>query len=545
MRLFFFLLVGAAPLLGQCTYSINPLTINVTANGGVNQVTVNTNSGQCAWQFSTNAPDWINLSAQGAVNNSVTAGGVLQVSVLASSLPTPRTGTVLIQGGGANATIVVNQGAAQCSMTLNPTSATLPVTGGGSSFNVQTSCTWSATSNTTWIAVTPPASTVGSGGSTTTGPPTVTGTGNGSVAYTVMPNTCVNPLTGSIIVTSQPNQIFTVTVQGSPNNLSVSPSTLSAPQAGTSGHLNVVTGDPCSWSSFSDVGWLHITTTSTGAGNGGLGYTVDANPGVPRVGAIHVGPQTFTVTQAGVTPSLTVNSVESAASYASGNIAPGEIVSLFGTNMGPIAGVPLQLTANKQAITNTLGGVQVLFDGNPAPLTYVSAVQINAIAPVGLAGKTTTQVQVSYQGNMSNMVSVPVAAAAPGIFAADGSGVGGGAILNQDGSVNARLNPAARGSVIAIYLTGAGLTTPASVDGAITGLTPPFPSVTLPLTVTIGGVPVPAAQVVYSGAAPGSVEGLVQIDAYVPQSVTPGTSAPVLVTIANVSSQAGITVSVN
>ncbi len=100
--------------------------------------------------------------------------------------------------------------------------------------------------------------------------------------------------------------------------------------------------------------------------------------------------------------------------------------------------------------------MQVLFDGNPAPLTYVSAIQINAIAPVGLTGKSSTQVQVTYQGLTSNAMAVPVQATAPGIFAADGSGTGGGAILNQDYSLNVRLNPAARGSVVAIYLTGAG-----------------------------------------------------------------------------------------
>jgi uncharacterized protein (TIGR03437 family) len=205
----------------------------------------------------------------------------------------------------------------------------------------------------------------------------------------------------------------------------------------------------------------------------------------------------------------------------------------------------LQLSANGQSISNAIGGVQVLFDGSPAPLVYVSAGQINAIAPVGLAGKTSTQVQVSYQNGTSNTMTIPIAAAAPGIFAVDGSGVGGGAILNQDYSVNARLNPAARGSVLAIYLTGAGATNPASADGAVTGNAPPFPAVTQTVGVTIGGVAVPAAQIVYSGAAPGSVEGLVQIDAVIPQSVTPGPSVPIVVTIGGVSSQPGITVSVN
>jgi uncharacterized protein (TIGR03437 family) len=142
-------------------------------------------------------------------------------------------------------------------------------------------------------------------------------------------------------------------------------------------------------------------------------------------------------------------------------------------------------------------------------------------------------------------VTVPVQAAAPGIFSADGSGTGGGAILNQDYSLNVRLNPAARGSVIAIYLTGAGVTNPASVDGAVTGLTPPFPSLTQTVSVTMGGVPAQAQNIVYSGAAPGSVEGLTQINVLIPATVTPGPTVPIVVTIGGVSSQTGITVSVN
>ena len=80
----------------------------------------------------------------------------------------------------------------------------------------------------------------------------------------------------------------------------VSPASLSALQTAVTGRFNVITGDSCNWSSFSDVSWLHITTATTGTGNGGLGYSIDANTGASRVGSIHVGAQLFTVTQAGV-----------------------------------------------------------------------------------------------------------------------------------------------------------------------------------------------------------------------------------------------------
>ena len=182
MKWCFFVLVGAAPLLGQqCTYTVSPTAINVTANGGVNGINVSTSSGACTWGFSTDSPTWISLSAPGAANNSVTGSGVLTVTALASSLPTARTGNVSIQFGGGTQRITMSQGPAQCSMTLQPASATLPASGGTSSFGVQTSCTWAATSNALWISVTPPAS---SGSSTSTGPPTVNGTGNGTVTYT-------------------------------------------------------------------------------------------------------------------------------------------------------------------------------------------------------------------------------------------------------------------------------------------------------------------------------------------------------------------------
>jgi len=528
MKWFWLLVASAAPLAAQCTYTVTPTAVTVPANGGSGAISVITQAG-CAWGFSSDSA-WLTLSSSpAAVNGGVTGGGVLNYTATASTLPASQQGNITIAGPGI--TIPVTQGAAVCTMTLQPAAATIGPAGGTSTFGVQTSCSWTASTTTPWISV----------------PTTATGTGSGTVTYTANPNGCVDPLSGTITVTSQPAQLFTLTENGSPANLTLSPSTLSAPQAGVSGRFNVVTGVGCNWTSFTDVGWLHITTSTTGAGNGGIGYTVDANTGPMRAGNIHVGSQLFAVLQGGVAtvPTVQLNAVGSAASYATTAVAAGEIVSLFGTNMGPTPGVGLQLANGGKSITSNLGGVQVLFDGNAVPLTYVSSVQINAIAPVGLAGKTSTVVTVTYQGVTSNAVTVPVQATAPGIFSADGSGTGGGAILNQDYSLNVRLNPAARGSVIAVYLTGAGVTNPGSVDGAVTGLTPPFPSLTQTVTVTMGGVAVPAQSILYGGAAPGTVEGLTQIDVAIPSTVTPGPTVPIVVTIGGVPSQTGITVSVN
>ena len=84
--------------------------------------------------------------------------------------------------------------------------------------------------------------------------------------------------------------------------------------------------------------------------------------------------------------------ITNVASYGNGPISPGEMVVIFGSGMGPSSVVGLQLDQQGR-VANTLSQVQVLFDGNPAPLIYVSATQISAMVPYGLAGKSSTQIQ--------------------------------------------------------------------------------------------------------------------------------------------------------
>ena len=240
-------------------------------------------------------------------------------------------------------------------------------------------------------------------------------------------------------------------------------------------------------------------------------------------------------------PNLPAAGVANAASYTSGAVAPGEIVSLYGTALGPAAGAGLQLT-DPLLVANALAGVHVLFDGVPAPIVYASAGQVNAVVPYAAAGQSTTTLQVEYLGAVSAPVSLPVAAAVPGLFTANASGTGPGAILNNtDYTVNSAANPAARGDYVDIFMTGAGVTTPASVDGLL--VTAPYPMVppNVAVTVTVGGVP---CNVSYAGAAPYLISGLTQINVQVPAGVTPGPSVPLVVTVGGVRAQNGVTLAV-
>jgi uncharacterized protein (TIGR03437 family) len=60
--------------------------------------------------------------------------------------------------------------------------------------------------------------------------------------------------------------------------------------------------------------------------------------------------------------------------------------------------------------------------------------------------------------------------------------------------------------------------------------------------VRIGGV---AAAVQFAGASPESIFGLVQINAAVPPGIAAGAAVPLVVSIGNVASQAGVTVAIS
>jgi uncharacterized protein (TIGR03437 family) len=524
------LFAAAAPLFAQnsCPSGSNPSTPqNIPADSyNKGQITVYADSG-CAWTYSTDSPSWITFTS-GAPT------GTISWSASANVTPYSRQAKIIVTGATGNSlTLIVNQAGAICAITLPQPSASIGVSGGSGTFQVQANCTWSAYDySQAWITV-----------PYTTGGPT-----NSTVNYTVAASGCATQRSGAISVTSfTASQQFQINQGGSPGNFSISSTSATVPPAGvTLKTIYVTTGDGCPWSITGvDVNWITILSARSGAGSGGFGYSVPGNSGPQRTGHITVqpGPLVVTVTQQALPPPpMQLNAVVNAASNVAGAVSPGEIVTLYGAYIGPASPAGFQVNTDG-TYAKSLGATRVLFDGVPAGIIYVSAAQVNAVSPYGLAGKSTTQVQVEYQGVLSNAISVPVQAAHPGLFTVDASGLGGGAILNQDSSLNGGLNPAARGSVVMIYSTGGGVTIPPGVDAAITPA-PPSPLLLLatkPVSVTIGGI---AATVSYSGAAPSQIAGLTQINAQVPAGVTPGTKVPVIVQIGTWQSQPGVTLAV-
>lgn len=245
----------------------------------------------------------------------------------------------------------------------------------------------------------------------------------------------------------------------------------------------------------------------------------------------------FTLTVAGA-PSTAPFAIVNAASYGGGTVAPGEIVTVFGAGFGPAELTKLKFDFPGH-VSTLLAGTQVMFDGVAASVIYAEAGQASVVVPYEVAGKAATNVQIVFQGVKSATLRIPVAAALPGIFTIDASGQGQSAAVNQDGTINSLDNPVSIGSIVSLYLTGEGQTTPEGEDGKLATVRAPFP--TLPVVVMIGGVP---AQVQYAGGAPGEVAGVLQVNAIVPAGVLPGGGVPVAVKIGDASTQSGVTIAV-
>ncbi len=238
-------------------------------------------------------------------------------------------------------------------------------------------------------------------------------------------------------------------------------------------------------------------------------------------------------------PQITETGVVNAASYAGGPVAPGEIVTVFGTGIGPTALATLEVTPDKLWVTKTLAGTRVLFDGVPSAMIYTSTGQLSTVVPYSVAGRVRTEVSVEYNGRLSNAVIVPVASAAPALFTSNSSGRGQAAALNQDYTFNGPVTPSGKGSVITFYATGGGQTAPGGEDGRVVTGNPP--KLEQPVRVEIGGLD---AEVQYAGAAPYLVSGVLQINVVIPKALASDGAVPVRVIIGNASTQPEVTISI-
>jgi uncharacterized protein (TIGR03437 family) len=225
-------------------------------------------------------------------------------------------------------------------------------------------------------------------------------------------------------------------------------------------------------------------------------------------------------------PELLPRNIVNAADHSSGRVVPGEIVLLYPTNIG-----------------DRREDTRVLFDDIGAPIVFSVNGQLCAFVPYEIANKATTEVVVEYQGARSSPVTLAVVDSAPALFTLDPSGTGQASMLNETGCCNSARNPAAPGSIAALYATGEGQTTPPGVTGKVSDYdkAADYPTPQLPVSVTVGGEP---AEIVFAGEAPHSMAGLLQVNFRVPANAPAGDAVPVVLSVGNSRSLDGVTMAI-
>ena len=260
-----------------CTYGLEAASTNVTASGGSGSVAVTAGSG-CAWA-AVSSTNWIQAASNG------TGSGAVNYTFGFNPVGTPRSGTIAVNGQ----TFTVNQAAAPCTSGLGAASTNVAASAGSGSVALTTGpgCAWTATNNATWLTLT-------GGGS---------GIGNGTVSYTIADNSgnCTNR-SGTLTIGGQ---TYTVTQAAGTGSYALAAASTNVAAGAGSGSVPVTTGIGCAWSATSHTNWVH--TASNGTGSGLVSYTVDANPaGTVRTGTITVNGQTFTISQAAATATISV-----------------------------------------------------------------------------------------------------------------------------------------------------------------------------------------------------------------------------------------------
>ncbi|HZF39889.1 MAG TPA: BACON domain-containing carbohydrate-binding protein, partial [Blastocatellia bacterium] len=297
--------------------TLSPAGASLPKDGGTGSFGVSTPS-LCDWTATSNA-NWITVTG----GSSGMGNGTISYSVAANN-GAQRVGTITVNGQSFTITQAPDQ--ANCSYSLNIPGVSISEQASSGSFTLTTGggCAWTASSNaTSWLTASP-----------------TSGAGPATITYSIAANAGQQRI-GAITVGGQ-----TFTVTQAPNQASctfaLNPSSWLYPIEGGSGSFSVTTGAGCRWDAATTDGWITITGGATGTGNGGVGFTVQANNGGSRTGGISVRGQVFTITQCGYTVSPTTASFRGAGGTGS-------------ITVSAAAGCPWSATSNVEWITITSG----------------------------------------------------------------------------------------------------------------------------------------------------------------------------------------------
>jgi uncharacterized protein (TIGR03437 family) len=233
-----------------------------------------------------------------------------------------------------------------------------------------------------------------------------------------------------------------------------------------------------------------------------------------------------------VAPSAIVD----AANFKLGPVAPGQIVSIFGSGIAPLE-LSVAALDEDGLIPEDLSGVMVLADGYPMRLMAAGRGQINAVVPANVKGKYADIVVIN-KGKASAPITVGLKKVVPRVFTAFGTGTGQAAAVNPKGVLNGGASPASVGGYLSLWVTGVADTSAPDFDpAAVATEAVPLP---FPIRVYIGGQ---EQILLYAGTAPGMLQAVTQINVQIAPD-TPSGPQPVLIVVGAEQSPTATTVTV-
>ena len=180
-----------------------------------------------------------------------------------SSFGEDENGEIYVVNHDGSVSRIVSTLPPPCTFSISPTSRNVAAAGGSGEVAVTggSGCSWTASSNVSWVRITAGAS----------------GTGNGNVAYTIDANTSAAARTGTMTIAGR---TFTVAQNGTAAcAVAISPSQATYTRTGGTGIVTVTADPGCDWTAVSNSSWISITGGASGSGSGAVTYIVAQREG--------------------------------------------------------------------------------------------------------------------------------------------------------------------------------------------------------------------------------------------------------------------------
>ena len=269
---------------GNCSYSLSAMSASVTETASTGSVDVTASNAACGWGATSNTT-WLTITG-GATG---TGNGTVSYAVAANNSITARTGVLTIGG----VTYTVNQAGVPCSYALSNYGVSVTPTATTNSVTVtaaNTICPWTAVSNATWVTITAGAS----------------GTGNGTVNFSIAANTSTTARSGTLTIAGL---TYTVSQTGITCSYALLNYTANPAASASTDSVGITAANAiCAWTAVSNAPWITITAGASGTGNGTVNFSIAANNSTTvRSGTMTIAGLTYTVNQASLSCSYALS----------------------------------------------------------------------------------------------------------------------------------------------------------------------------------------------------------------------------------------------